>query len=148
MILLDFPSSASHGDLSSMSLLVLSVYLFSVATYRLFLSPLRSVPGPWYAAIIMISSFWMTTHTLRLRRCRTIEELVQKYGPIVRVDPNTVIFVDIPTLRSVYGVSSKLAKATFYKSLLTYVAKHELVLLLKSNFACYLEPRMTMRMLK
>lgn len=145
MALLDLPSSASHGDLFSMTLIILSVYLFSVATYRLFLSPLRSVPGPWYAAI---SSFWMTTHTLCLRRCRAIEELVQKYGPIVHVDPNTVIFVDIPTFRSVYGVSSKLAKAPFYKSLLTYVTKYELVFLLKSNFTCFLEPRMTMRMLK
>lgn len=111
--------SARQGDLLSISLVLLFVYFLSVATYRLFLSPLRSVPGPWYAAI---SSFWMTTHILRLRRCRAIDELIQKYGPIVRVDPNTVIFVDLQTLKSVYGVSSKLSKTTFYKSLLTFVA--------------------------
>lgn len=116
--LLGLVANAGQWDILSISLVIFLVYFFCVASYRLFLSPLRSVPGPWYAAI---SGFWITTHILRFRRCRAIHDLFQKYGPIVRVDPNTVVFVDIPTLKTVYGVSSKLAKTSFYKSLLTYV---------------------------
>ena len=116
--LLGLLSNARQGDIFSISLVIFSVYFVTVAAYRLFLHPLHSVPGPWYAAI---SIFWITTHILRLRRCRAIDELVQKYGPVVRVAPNEVIFVDVPTLKVVYGVSSKLDKTAFYKSLQTYV---------------------------
>lgn len=100
-------------------ILVLSFYLiyFAVVSfYRLLLSPLRAVPGPWYAAI---SDFWLTTHILRLRRCRAIDYLLREYGPIVRVAPNKIIFLDAPTMKTVYGVGSRLNKSSFYKCLTT-----------------------------
>ncbi len=94
--------------------MLLSSYWAAISFYRLFLSPLRKIPGPWYAAI---SHFWLTTHVLRLRRCRAIDELLLKYGHIVRVAPNKVIFNDVPTTKIVYGVSAKLDKSEFYSSL-------------------------------
>lgn len=109
----------SSTYLYSIALVLLGIYCLSVALYQLFFSPLHSVPGPWYAAI---SDFWLITHVLRLRRCRAINDLLHKYGPLVRVAPNKVIFLDASTMKTVYGVSSKLSKSVFYKSLLTYVA--------------------------
>lgn len=93
-------------------------YWAAIAFYNIYLSPLRKIPGPWYAAI---SNFWLTTHVLLLRRCRAVDELSQKYGPIVRVGPNKIIFNDAPTTKLVYGVSAKLDKSEFYSSLKTYV---------------------------
>ena len=100
-------------------LVSIGAYCSVVAIYRLFFSPLRSIPGPWYAAI---SEIWLITHVLRFRRCRAINELLQKYGHIVRVAPNKVIFLDTTAMKSVYGVGSKLNKSAFYKCFMTYVA--------------------------
>lgn len=92
--------------------------LFSVALrvfYLLVLSPLSAIPGPWYAAI---SELWLTSHVLRLQQCKTIENLFQKYGPVVRVGPNKIAFRDVSSMRNVYSVH-KFDKSTYYKSLLT-----------------------------
>ena len=101
-------------------LLVLSLfvaYLASIIVYRLFFSPLASLPGPWYAAI---SDFWITTHVVRMQQCRTVQALFDKYGPIVRIGPNKVAFCDVGTMRAVYYIH-KFDKSSYYKSLLTYV---------------------------
>ncbi|KLO04572.1 cytochrome P450 [Schizopora paradoxa] len=102
------------------------IYWAAIAFYQLFLSPLRKIPGPWYAAI---SNFWITTHVLRLQRCRAIDGLLRKYGPIVRVAPNKVIFNDVPTTKLVYGVSAKLDKSEFYSSLKTNGNDHAMTVL-------------------
>ncbi|OBZ70132.1 hypothetical protein A0H81_09810 [Grifola frondosa] len=105
---------------SSLLLLALSLcflYFCAFAIYQLFLSPLSALPGPWYAAI---SDFWLTTHVVRLQQCKTVQTLFDKYGPVVRVGPNKVIFLDVTTMRSVYCVH-KFDKSTYYKSLLTLV---------------------------
>ncbi|KJA17738.1 hypothetical protein HYPSUDRAFT_57557 [Hypholoma sublateritium FD-334 SS-4] len=94
--------------------LAFAVLLFRV-TYNLLLSPLSAIPGPWYYAV---SDFWLTTHVLRLRQCKTIQELFDAYGPVVRVGPNKIVFRDISTTRNVYSVH-KFDKSTYYKSLLT-----------------------------
>lgn len=96
---------------------LLSLYPISRAIYQLFFSPLSSIPGPWYAAI---SHLWITTHVLRLQQCKTIHKLFKKYGPVVRIAPNKVIFNDLTSMRTVY-VSHKFNKSPFYKSLLTWV---------------------------
>lgn len=98
--------------------LVLILFFIAVASHRIILMPLHNVPGPWYAAI---SDLWFTFHVLRLRRCRAINDLLTKYGPIVRVTPNRVIFNDINVMKSVYGVRNRLNKSTFYKCLQTWV---------------------------
>ena len=85
--------------------------------YNLFLSSLSAIPGPWYAAI---SDFWLTTHVLRFQQCKTVHQLFETYGPVVRVGPNKVVFRDIQTCRAVYAVH-KFDKSAYYKSLLTYV---------------------------
>ena len=93
------------------------VYAVSHATYNLFISPLRSIPGPWYAAI---SNLWITTHVLRLQQCKINHHLLDRYGPVVRVGPNKVIFKDLTFQRSIYSVH-KFDKSTFYKGFLTCV---------------------------
>ncbi|OCB88939.1 cytochrome P450 [Sanghuangporus baumii] len=84
---------------------------------------------------------------LRLRRCRAIDDLLRKYGPIVRVAPNKVIFLDSATMKVVYGVSSKLNKSKFYKCLTTNGNDHAMTtldhsshLLRKRGYASHYNP--------
>lgn len=93
------------------------VYIVIRFIYNLFLSPLSAIPGPWYAAV---SDLWLNIHVIRLRQCKTIQELFEMYGPVVRVGPNKIVFRDISTMRTVYTVH-KFDKSSYYKSLLTYV---------------------------
>lgn len=91
------------------------IYFCGTCIYNLLLSPLSAIPGPWYAAI---SDFWLTTHVARLQQCMTVETLFERYGRVVRVGPNKVVFRDMTTMRSVYCVH-KFDKSPFYKALLT-----------------------------
>lgn len=91
------------------------LYVVAYAIYHSFFSPLAALPGPWYAAV---SDFWLTTHVVRLRQCRAVQDLFDMYGPVVRVGPNKVIFCDAAAMRSVYCIH-KFDKSTYYKSLLT-----------------------------
>jgi hypothetical protein len=104
----------------NLALLALSLIVFYIvlgAIYKLTFSPLSHLPGPWYAAV---SDFWLTTHVLRLQQCKTVQDLFDTYGPVVRVGPNKVVFRDISTMRNVYSVH-KFDKSPYYKSLLTCV---------------------------
>ncbi|KIK56498.1 hypothetical protein GYMLUDRAFT_230137 [Collybiopsis luxurians FD-317 M1] len=82
--------------------------------YQLYLSPLSSIPGPWYAAI---SNIWTLIHTFRCRKVRAIDALFKIYGPVVRIAPNTIAFLDHDleqrTTRLVYN-TLKLDKGPLY----------------------------------
>ncbi|TDL30172.1 cytochrome P450 [Rickenella mellea] len=94
------------------------------AFYDLFLSPLHYIPGPWYAAI---SELWMTTHIFRGVPFQAVDALFLKYGPIVRIGPNRVAFIDAQAVKTVYGV--KFNKGQMYKAFLTNDGDHAMSLL-------------------
>lgn len=112
-----YPSWFAHNIVFVAASLLFSYVLFR-AFYNLFLSPLSAIPGPWYAAV---SDFWITTHVLRLRQCKVIQELFDTYGPVVRIGPKKVVFRDLSTMRNVYTVH-KFDKSTYYKGLKTFVS--------------------------
>ncbi|EMD40318.1 hypothetical protein CERSUDRAFT_148236 [Gelatoporia subvermispora B] len=120
-----FPSAV----LIAISLTLL--YLAASAVYNVFFSPLAAIPGPWYAAV---SDFWITTHVVRLQQCRIVQTLFERYGPVVRVGPNKVIFCDVTTMRSVYCVH-KFDKSSYYKSLLTNNNDHSMTTLPHADHA-------------
>lgn len=64
----------------------------SIAVYRLFLHPLRHLPGPFWARL---SNFHHAYTIRKSDNYLVIEKLHQKYGPIVRTggSPNTVTSV-------------------------------------------------------
>lgn len=109
------PLSTVYDHLGVILFSTIILYLVFNAVYRLVFSPLSAIPGPWYAAV---SDFWLTTHVLRLQQCKVIHDLFDKYGPVVRVGPNKIVFNDLLTTKSVYAVH-KFDKSTYYKSLLT-----------------------------
>ncbi|KAA1473502.1 cytochrome P450 [Dentipellis sp. KUC8613] len=104
------------------------LYVLYIAIYQLFFSPLRTVPGPWYAAV---SGLWLKAHAMRLQQCQTVHELFEKYGPIVRIAPDKVAFNDTETARQVYNVL-RLDKSMFYKGLQTNNNDHAMTTLPKA----------------
>jgi len=104
-------------DLFISFVLFAPLYFLLSAIYQLRLSPLSSIPGPWYAAI---SDFWLFSHALRLQQCKTIHSLFARYGPVVRIGPNKVAFCDLSVTKNVY-IARKFDKSDYYKSLLTFV---------------------------
>ncbi|TBU45170.1 cytochrome P450 [Dichomitus squalens] len=131
-VLLVHPLSYSNAllHIPPTSFLVLAItacflYICGTCVYNLFLSPLAAIPGPWYAAV---SDFWLTTHVARLQQCMTIQALFERYGAVVRVGPNKVVFCDLTTMRSVYCVH-KFDKSPFYKALLTNNNDHAMTTL-------------------
>ncbi|KAG8988640.1 hypothetical protein FRB90_002626, partial [Tulasnella sp. 427] len=103
-----------------------ATYTVGTWVYNLFFHPLRHVPGPWYSAM---SSSWLSFQDMTFRKALAIEDLHQKYGPVIRIEPNVVAFLDPATTRSVYSATSKFAKSQFYKALLTNENDHAMTTL-------------------
>ncbi|KAI0658588.1 cytochrome P450 [Cubamyces menziesii] len=122
--LLGLPS-LGISPIAAVALSVCVLYLCATLVYNLYFSPLASIPGPWYAAI---SDLWLTTHVARLQQCKTVQALFERYGPVVRVGPNKVVFCDLTTTRRVYSIN-KFDKSPFYKALLTNDNDHAMTTL-------------------
>ncbi|TFY67885.1 hypothetical protein EVG20_g3788 [Dentipellis fragilis] len=105
------------------------LYVLLAAVYRLFFSPLRTVPGPWYAAV---SGLWLKMHAMRLHQCQTVHQLFEKYGPIVRIAPDKIAFNDKEAARQVYNIL-RLDKSVFYKSLQANNNDHAMTTLPKAD---------------
>ncbi|KAJ7258034.1 cytochrome P450 [Mycena rebaudengoi] len=93
---------------------LLSTWVISVILLRVhaaLASPLRCIPGPWYAA-----------------KALTIHALFQKYGPIDHVGPRKVVFCDLDAMRSVY-IAQRFDKSPLYRRFAMEGADYSLVLL-------------------
>lgn len=75
-----------------LSLLVF--YCVAVVIYRLYLHPLRSIPGPRLAAATGWYDFYYDV-VLRGELLFKIKELHEIYGPVVRITPREVHVADI-----------------------------------------------------
>ncbi|TFY77029.1 hypothetical protein EWM64_g6981, partial [Hericium alpestre] len=104
-------SLAMLNTYSPLLLLCPAAYAVAICIYRLYFHPLRSIPGPWYAAI---SHLWLRPFSSELQQTFAIHSLVKKYGPIVRIAPNRVVFVDGDTTKLIYG-KAKFDKGDWYK---------------------------------
>jgi hypothetical protein len=85
------------------AVLIIAHIVLAQVIYRYCLDPLRHIPGPTAARF---------TELWRMRRYalggwhQDILDLHDKYGPVVRIAPNEISFVDKDALAKVYGHSS------------------------------------------
>ena len=63
------------------------VALLTIVAYRRYLSPLSSVPGPFWASF---SRFWHVYITIQGNQNEQLTEAHEKYGPFVRLANNEV----------------------------------------------------------
>ncbi|KAJ7264650.1 cytochrome P450, partial [Mycena rebaudengoi] len=75
-------------------------------------SPLRAVPGPWYATM---SDAWFNSHFLRYNQAQALHKLFQRYGPVVRVGPQKIVFCDLDSMRNVYNIQ-RFEKSPMYSN--------------------------------
>jgi hypothetical protein len=71
----------------------------------------RSIPGPKAAAF---SNLWLMYHCRRGRRYAAVHEAHQKYGRIVRIQPNHVSVVDTDGIYQIYAHGNGFLKSNYY----------------------------------
>ena len=79
--------------------------------YRAFFDALRGIPGP---LICRLTSLWTYYHSYIGDECTRINELHQKYGPVVRIAPNEVSIADGAALAPIYSEKGGFMKAPCY----------------------------------
>ncbi|KAK6341373.1 hypothetical protein TWF696_008451 [Orbilia brochopaga] len=89
-------------------------YLLAKAIYRIYLSPLSKIPGPWYTAA---SELWFIWKNLGGGSIFAIHDLHQKYGPYVRIAPNTISTADLESVQKIHSTSDVYRKSEYYEKL-------------------------------
>ncbi|KAK3376212.1 cytochrome P450 [Lasiosphaeria ovina] len=90
----------------------LSVYIATTGVYRLFFHPLAKFPGPRLAAV---SPIWRYYHCLSGRYAFAIEDALRKYGDVVRIAPNELVFMNHQAFIDIYGAQHN-GRETFLKT--------------------------------
>lgn len=103
-----------RSDLAvAIAFLIPALFLWRVLN-NVFLSPLRSIPGPLFAKL---TGEWLIFVDFAGNRTSTIHKLHQKYGTAVRVGPNEVSFSDIGSVKEIYGQHTAFMKAPIYEKM-------------------------------
>ncbi|KAL1860743.1 hypothetical protein VTK73DRAFT_7188 [Phialemonium thermophilum] len=97
---------------------LVAALVFVVSRLR---SAVASVPGP---RLTLFSSLPLKYQEFRGRRTRYIHELHLKYGPVVRVAPNEVVFASLEAMKEIYmSNGSGYDKTEFYDLFRQYNTK-------------------------
>lgn len=78
---------------------------------RVFFSPLRHLPGPRYTAL---TGLVLRMHALKGHRSQWVNQLHQKYGPVVRIAPDEVDISDFDGFREIHKIGSAFVKSSWY----------------------------------
>lgn len=65
-----------------------------------FLSPLSTIPGPWYT---LFTSFWIKYQEFTANRRESVHRLHEIYGPVVRLSPNELSFISLDAIKEIYA---------------------------------------------
>ncbi|KAL1854472.1 hypothetical protein Daus18300_011393 [Diaporthe australafricana] len=103
--------ASSYSSLALLSTLALA-YLASAVVYRLYFHPLAKYPGPFWAKISSVPSFW---HALRQDRHLWLFQLQEEYGTTFRYTPNSVLTNTPNAFKAIYGPKGNVQKGLFYR---------------------------------
>lgn len=103
-----YPDTGGQQPWINFVLLLLYRNLFTIlpcmyatkVAYDIFLHPLHKVPGPFLARF---SQLWRNIRYFRGTWLDDVVHLHEEYGPVVRIAPNEVSFVDKAALKTLYG---------------------------------------------
>ncbi|CAG8983478.1 hypothetical protein HYALB_00000647 [Hymenoscyphus albidus] len=95
---------------------LISSVLVTAAAYqtikRLLISPLRNIPGP---KLYALTKWRLALDEWQGKRTRTIHQLHQLYGPVIRIGPNEVHFNSLTAMRLIYGPGAAFELTEFYR---------------------------------
>ncbi|PHH92770.1 hypothetical protein CDD83_5176 [Cordyceps sp. RAO-2017] len=83
----------------------------SILVFRLFLSPLRRMPGPLRLRCTKLTHMWDMACR---RNCELLHELHREYGDVVRTGPNEVAVFGLDAYRQIHGPESRCGRAAYY----------------------------------
>lgn len=84
-----------------------AVYCIGIVAQNLFFSPLSKYPGSWWYIATPFPRLWLYVTG---REPFVVLAMHERYGPIVRIAPNELSFIDAQAWKDIYG-----HKATTYK---------------------------------
>ncbi|KAL5391744.1 hypothetical protein DPSP01_001033 [Paraphaeosphaeria sporulosa] len=96
----------STGMLVAATVLLAIVHRAYLAVYRLYLSPLSTIPGPKLWAI---SSIPYHVTTIRGNMHLRLVDFTKQYGPTIRVSPNHIAFTSPQAFKDIYAGTTKTA---------------------------------------
>ncbi|KUJ07472.1 cytochrome P450 [Mollisia scopiformis] len=91
--------SQDRFSLPVVAIISIWIVLFSYMFYNLYLHPLSSFPGPWYAAI---SDIFFARTIVSGHAPKTIRALHERYGEVVRVAPGELSFSSASAWKDIY----------------------------------------------
>ncbi|KAL4913246.1 cytochrome P450 [Aspergillus aurantiobrunneus] len=94
------------------AIVVLAVVLLLTKIYRVYTGPLAQLPGP---AISKWTGLVLQKHLFAGDRPRYVQQLHQKYGPIVRISPTELDVSVSAAAKSIHKVASRFYKGRFYE---------------------------------
>lgn len=83
-----------------LSLWIAAFFLCGYSVIRGLLSPLSTIPGPWYTRF---TSWWIIYQEFTANRRESIHRLHKIYGPVVRLGPNEVSFTSSNAIKEIYA---------------------------------------------
>ncbi|PSN68465.1 cytochrome P450 monooxygenase-like protein [Corynespora cassiicola Philippines] len=116
----NLPNVLPHGfDRHSILLLLFgtgAVYIFARVIYNLFFHPLAKYPGP---NIARITNMWLVRTYMSGQMHNIMEEQHQRYGDVVRVGPNQLVFFTAESFKDIHSHAVKghkpFVKSNFYE---------------------------------
>ncbi|KAJ4983885.1 cytochrome p450 [Stagonosporopsis vannaccii] len=94
-------------------LFAILTYVFSVMiVYPFLLSPVKHIPGPWYARI---SKLPLNYATFKRRRTEYVTNILNRYGSIAVIAPDQIHTTDEVAMKSIYDKTA--TKTPFYSSM-------------------------------
>ncbi|PIA90370.1 Cytochrome P450 2U1 [Cercospora beticola] len=99
------------SPLATLALYASLITAISYIAYRTYFDPLSHVPGP---LICRLTSLWVWIHSYLGDECRQIDSLHAKYGPVVRIAPNEVVFSEGEALGPIYSEKGGFLKSPAY----------------------------------
>jgi cytochrome P450 len=88
-------------------------YLIALAIYNLFFHPLAKTPGPLWARVSALPSFY---HACKGDRHVWIWQNFQVYGDTFRAAPNLILFNNARAYTDIYGTRANISRSDFYSA--------------------------------
>ncbi|KAH8896591.1 cytochrome P450 [Thozetella sp. PMI_491] len=94
----------------------LLLLVIAATIYQSSRPPLANIPGPWYTKW---TSWPSTIMVIAAQHPKWVHGLHEKYGPVVRITPDTIDICDVPSVKRIHSAKDGLLKSPFYTKLIT-----------------------------
>ncbi|CAG8973253.1 hypothetical protein HYALB_00000012 [Hymenoscyphus albidus] len=101
---MDFMGQLKFSQLDSLFLGALTFYALFRCVYLLYFHPASKFAGPRLAAV---SNVWFAYHWMTGKYPMTIAKTLDKYGDIVRIAPNELVFITPQAATDIYASHTK-----------------------------------------